>query len=424
MVKGEIFITGLGKGLGALISHEGKDSVSAGNIRREIRKKRSELKEVQEDIEVQKKEVEELRKDLTIKLMLEGKVDKTHLFELEEELKYKFDLREKLEIDIEHLEAEINEAYRTKDKEGPPLSPEEKTEERMATMEIDIRMVKDLMFEKPDDDENEEVEGPTTSAVTEEGPSDNEAPEIPEDHVEDLKAELNFEKEAGILMEEAYGMAREKEGNSHNDDIPSAPRVEQEQVPANKGGAPVQKKPVRRRVAKTQKVKPTKVRKVKEKGKKDQGLYQIIERSLKLMSQDDASGAKQLLHDGLRKYPLDDELLYHLGNAFFMEGDLESAEIRFKKAVQMNPDSFRAYNNLGVVLKKKGEKESAIEAFNQALELNEEYERAWLNLGMLFMEIEPPMLNEAKIFLRRALECDPDLQPAKDRLEKIREMTG
>jgi Tfp pilus assembly protein PilF len=151
---------------------------------------------------------------------------------------------------------------------------------------------------------------------------------------------------------------------------------------------------------------------------KDGRFNKFIKDSLEHLSNKQAGKAKAVLHQALREYPLDDELLYHLGNAFFIEGDLDQAEIRFRKSIESNPDSYRAYNNLGVVLRKKGEREAAIQAFNMALEKNDEYERAWLNLGSIFMEIDPPMLREARIFLKRALECDPDLEQARQRLEE------
>ena len=162
------------------------------------------------------------------------------------------------------------------------------------------------------------------------------------------------------------------------------------------------------------------MRGTKEPGRvvKDRRMYDYIDEAQAYFMEEDPESAKNVLTRALREYPLDDELLYHLGNANFLEGDLDSAEARFRKATEVNPKSYRAFNNLGVVLKKKGENEGAIQAFNQALEINESYERAWLNLGKIFMEIEPPMLKEARIFLRRALECNPELKSAREKLEE------
>ena len=59
-----------------------------------------------------------------------------------------------------------------------------------------------------------------------------------------------------------------------------------------------------------------------------------------------------------------------------------------------------------------------------ATEINNLYERAWYNLGSIFMEIEPPLLDEASIFLRRAIECDPGYEKARKKLEECRSMMG
>jgi Flp pilus assembly protein TadD len=67
-------------------------------------------------------------------------------------------------------------------------------------------------------------------------------------------------------------------------------------------------------------------------------------------------------------------------------------------------------------------KEAAIRAFNQALEIQPNYERAWMNLGVIFMEIEPPMLREASIFLRRAIEIQPGLKKAREKLEECEQI--
>jgi tetratricopeptide (TPR) repeat protein len=127
-----------------------------------------------------------------------------------------------------------------------------------------------------------------------------------------------------------------------------------------------------------------------------------------------------MLEAVLKEYPDDDEVLYHLGNTYFMEGDLLTSEVYFSKAAELNPKSFRAHNNLGVVQKNLGKKESAIRELNLAIELNPKYERAWFNLGILFMEIQPPLLKEASIFLKRAIEMQPNFHKAREKLDECR----
>jgi TolA-binding protein len=397
-------MSGLGKGLGALISQEGMSSVTRSNPKKEIDRKRKEIEDIDVDIEKKKKEVDDLRKDLTIQLMLEGKVDKTKLFEMEEELKFCFDRKEKLEVEIEKL-IEGSPDKNTGDDQGKEDEGESSPGKTALSDEIDMRMVKDLMFggdEKPVSDMGKKVSPPPEE-------------ETDEDHIEDLIHELDQSRQAEAVRKEAYGI--DTPSNTQMPDIDPGDDTDDWEEGQSPEIDEISPSPIIRRTG------PGKVRIVKKLKKtpskqKDKGLYLYIRTAEKHLSTRDPDGAKRILHKALREYPLDDELLYHLGNAFFLEGDLDQAEIRFRKSTASNPKSYRAYNNLGVVLRKKGERESAIQAFNQALELNENYERAWLNLGTIFMEIEPPLLKEASIFLRRALECDPDLVQARQKLEE------
>ncbi|MGA1822984.1 MAG: tetratricopeptide repeat protein [Thermoplasmatota archaeon] len=151
-------------------------------------------------------------------------------------------------------------------------------------------------------------------------------------------------------------------------------------------------------------------------------LFTTILKANEMMERGQIQDAIQVLEMIYMDNPDDDEVLYHLGNAYFITGDLETAYQHLKKATRLNPGSFRAYNNLGVILQKTGHFEEAIRSLNHALELNQKYERSWYNLGSLFMELDPPLLNEAVIFLKRAIEIDPDYQKARDKLKLCRDM--
>ncbi len=396
-------MNGIGKGLGALIRTEGMSSVSMYRMKKELKEKEKELKDLIALIMIQKKEVEDLRTDLTIELMLEGKVERTRLFQMQEDLKFCFDEKERLEIEIERLMEDMggDRSSYTSGEEGDLSGTNDLTIK--PSEEIDMRMVKDMMFDNDNilDNFKEVVE--TTS-------------EPDDDHVSDMIRELDQSRQADIIRKEAYGNTSIKWTHQIIED-----EYEDNPPPSSisgKGKDTLQARPLIRRKIVRGGPKVTRSGNRGDIGRKDDNLYRYIEEAQKHLSNRDTDSAKALLYNALREFPLDDELLYHLGNAFFLEGDLEQAEVRFRKSAESNPKSFRAFNNLGVVLRKKGERDLAIQAFNMALEQNEEYVRAWLNLGTIFMEIDPPMLNEARIFLRRALECDPDLDQAKEKLEE------
>ena len=392
-------MSGLGKGLGALLSNDGRSITDRSILRKELNEKKKEIQDVKDEIKIRKKEVEEIRTDLTIQLLLEGKVDKTDLFEKEEKLKSFFDEKEILEIAIEKLEDALHTNIPAQQQSQPDRQINEPSPElNNSSIEIDISMVKDLMFDEGGplkiDDKPEQV------IVDDE-----------DGHIKDLKRELDGTIESEKVRMEAYGV--EKVPQEENISVLEDVITVNEETPDI---APL--RPVVKRHMASGKVKLVRKRKVKVANIRDARFYSMVEKAQYHLSKNELEAAKEVLHAALRDYPLDDELLYHLGNAFFLEGDLDSAEIRFKKAIQSNPNAYRAFNNIGIVLKKKGERESAIQAFNQSLEIDDSYERAWLNLGIVFMEIDPPMLNEARIFFRRAMECDPDLLVAKQKFDE------
>ncbi len=393
-----------GRGIEALIKPDIGTTKPAPSIenRTKIRILEGELLDTKVSITAHRKELEGLRKDLTIKLMLNGKVDKTPLLEAEEALSKLVLHKDQLEKEIDALRSDVG--YPSREPDRIQVGPGEKRATQ--STDLDIRMVRELLID----------EGPKPL------PGPLELPPGDREYVERLKDELSPQKEAMKLRMEAG------RGQMRPTSPPPVQTAAQVQVPKDTpvppsigdisrpheltvpvpspGQTSVAPKKVRVRMG-TFKPLPQ---------PKDKRMYDIIDRTIMMMETGDASGAKEELLKALTEYPMDDELLYHLGNAFFMLGDIEKAELRFRKAVEKNPTSYRALNNLGIVLRKMGKREQAIRVLNQSLEVNNKYERAWFNLGTIFMEIEPPLLKEAQIFLKRALECDPNYQKAREKL--------
>jgi tetratricopeptide (TPR) repeat protein len=370
----------LGRGLGALLSDRSTSTIDTSDRYRTIRDKERKLEELQVQIDEESKSLEDLRKRLTIELMLNGKVDKTDLFKMEEELNKKVKVKDTLVKEIDTLKNEVRNYVAVDAGSGGPGTRNNNISSPQIddlSHEIDIRLVRELM--------------PPTEEVPDAEPHDDE------EHIQGLKDELDRGKQVEEVRREAYG----------DDQPPTTP------PPV---GPPVKKR-VRRIVS------PKRVRVIRgtarpiSKGR-DNRMYELMESALGRMGDGDLKGARKGLERILSEYPNDDEVLYHLGNTYFMEDNWTDAEALYRKAIEKNPRSYRALNNLGMVLQKQGNKEAAIMLFNQTLELNQQYERAWLNLGSIFMIIEPPMLKEASIFLRRALELQPTLKIARDKLEE------
>ncbi|MCU0799028.1 MAG: tetratricopeptide repeat protein [Candidatus Thermoplasmatota archaeon] len=400
----------IGRGIEALIKPDisASQAAPANDLRARIKALEGELLDVKVSITAQKRELEGLRKDLTIKLMLNGKVDKTALLEAENTVMKLVERRDQIQKEIDVLRS--NDYHHVEDTRSANVGTA--TKGVSPSTDLDMRMVRELLT-----DERPKLP-----------PGPQERPPGDREYVEKLKDELSPRKDVMKLRIEA-GRGRSPPASQPPApaaaqvlpplDIPVPQAGEDNTVPIGTPSSPTA--PPKSTVA------PKKVRVRMGTFKplpqpKDKRMYEIIDRTIMMMETGDPAGAKEQLLKALTEYPMDDELLYHLGNAFFTLGDLENAELRFRKAVEKNPTSYRALNNLGIVLRKKGKREQAIRVLNQSLEVNNKYERAWFNLGTIFMEIEPPLLKEAQIFLKRALECDPGYQKAKEKLTECERM--
>ena len=59
----------------------------------------------------------------------------------------------------------------------------------------------------------------------------------------------------------------------------------------------------------------------------------------------------------------------NLGNAYYFDFKVEEAIKAYDKAIEINPDDYKAWYNKGVALNKLGRHEEAINAVNKATEL-------------------------------------------------------
>lgn len=88
----------------------------------------------------------------------------------------------------------------------------------------------------------------------------------------------------------------------------------------------------------------------------------------------------------LRDEPKDTEVLFHLGNAFYLKEQFDRGSFCFIKAVNLNPKSPVFYLHLGHTYRKMGDKEQAIAAYESVLTLNPRFADAHFNIGMVFFD--------------------------------------
>lgn len=73
-------------------------------------------------------------------------------------------------------------------------------------------------------------------------------------------------------------------------------------------------------------------------------------------------------------------------NILFEVNNNQKALEYYDVALELNPTSYVAWNNKGLVLHNLGFSQQSLACFNKALELNPKYDEAWGNLGIVFFD--------------------------------------
>lgn len=112
------------------------------------------------------------------------------------------------------------------------------------------------------------------------------------------------------------------------------------------------------------------------------------DRGVMLYYRRELSGAEAQFKKAIDLRPDFYEAYNNLGLAISDQGRREEAVAAFKKAVELSPEAPEAYNNLGCLYKGKKDYQQAVEYFNQAIAKQSDYSLAYLNLGTAYEEME------------------------------------
>ena len=92
--------------------------------------------------------------------------------------------------------------------------------------------------------------------------------------------------------------------------------------------------------------------------------------------------------DLLIKIPREDqseETYLLISNIYSEQGNLKSAVTFLNRAISVNPNSFRAYYNLGVIYQKRNDPKGAIESYKKAISKIRVFPYAYYNLGCVYL---------------------------------------
>lgn len=100
------------------------------------------------------------------------------------------------------------------------------------------------------------------------------------------------------------------------------------------------------------------------------------------------------------------------GNLYWSENKFEEAEASFRKAIEADSASSRAYSRLGALLVMQNRSEEAVSAYQEAIIRDPENARYFAALSIAYLHMGYHEM--AKSMAARAAEIDPEMKHAKD----------
>ncbi|GFR75874.1 transmembrane and TPR repeat-containing protein 1 [Elysia marginata] len=111
---------------------------------------------------------------------------------------------------------------------------------------------------------------------------------------------------------------------------------------------------------------------------------------------------RSLFISGVKTFPGNAKMHYNIANLLRDEGNTDTAEIHYRRAIRLNPDHPSYHLNLGAILTNRSEAESC---YQEALRLHPGHIGALVNLASLWIENEK--VSAGIPLLEQALDIDP-----------------
>lgn len=136
--------------------------------------------------------------------------------------------------------------------------------------------------------------------------------------------------------------------------------------------------------------------------------------------------ARGVLGELARKYPERAIYVYWLGRLDYDQRRYEEAVEKLSKATDLDPQSFRAWDSLGLAFDMQGRMEQALGAFEKAASLNrnQAHPSPWPPHDLGYLLLRMGKAQEAEAALRESLRYDPELAQAHYHLGRVLEKEG
>ena len=105
--------------------------------------------------------------------------------------------------------------------------------------------------------------------------------------------------------------------------------------------------------------------------------------------------------------PKDTASLLELGNLYFDSGDYTTARTFMQKVVDIDPNNVDALVGLGAAQFNTGDAAAAKTSWTKATELSPKDQEAWFDLGFLYLNQNPPDMDQVRLNWNKVLEIDP-----------------
>ncbi len=141
----------------------------------------------------------------------------------------------------------------------------------------------------------------------------------------------------------------------------------------------------------------------------------LIERANDLKTEGKFEEALEILDNLYKKNPESKEVKKCLIDVLFSYGgylsdedyvlEYEKAKECFQKIIQIDPDNYRGYYNLGIAYYNLDDKDNALEVYKKALKIKPNYKHVYYNIGLIYESLQD--YKKALNYYQKALDIDP-----------------
>lgn len=128
--------------------------------------------------------------------------------------------------------------------------------------------------------------------------------------------------------------------------------------------------------------------------------------------------AEKYYRQAKKMAPEEKEVYFKLGELFARMKKFISANQEFERGAYYGKPSAIAYLNWGNLSLERGYTDDAIVKYKESLKLDPQLKQTWYSIGMAFFKKQAPA-DSVRKYLRVALELDPEMEQAKQILERV-----